>query len=284
MVLNINKGKIIHINEHQLSVIKESIDEVNDLYNSKRPDSSCPFMDKVYGNGFTLVEMLQYDDFSERVEYAAEHLPVIGYGKRRGVFVLNDKLALKLTLGEHRWQSKNEYDSALLLGNLSDLLPRILYEARDFSWCICERAEALTEAKCQKILGLTIYYNDEGEPSLQGFQLWAETQGRQKSRQSSWKMGYYEQDSHNHSYYMELYKKNPWFKKWVELERSQRADTEYGTDLSLGGGDFRAENLGVVKRGGKETVVLIDAGFVKPYDTRKLSQRYGIQSPTIGEL
>ena len=272
--------KRIYLTESQL----KRICEVNDIYNSQRNDEDYAILDKVFGHGFTLREMTKYNDFEDRVEYASEHLPEINSGKRRAVFALNDKYVLKMTLGDHRYQSKNEYDASLLM-NTSSLMPRIYHEARDFSWAIVERARPLTDNDCQRILGLNIYAdeNSDGaiEPSLQGFQIWAETQSRQKSRQSRSKLSFIDRESYNFPLYAKLAATNPWFKEWMKLERSQRADTEYGVDLSLGGYDFRGENLGVVNRNGKDTIVLIDGGFVKPYDTRKLKSKFNIDSPGV---
>lgn len=251
------------------------IREINDIYNGKIQDKDCPFLNKVFDNGFTIAEMLQYNSPDERCRYASTHLRCIGHGLRRVVFDLG-KYVLKLTRGEHRYQSKNEYDTNLLSGEFSELFPHTIYQSRDFSWSIVEKVEPITNDKCQQILGVDLTSHSPNIPSIEGFQLWAETKARQVSRQSPNKVRMVNRQDND--VYAKLLKTNPWFKALYRLELSQRSNLDYGTDLNPSGTDFTPSNLGVATRNGKECVVILDAGFIKPFDTRKIEKKYGIKS------
>lgn len=275
----------------QRFLIENSVEEVNDIYNGNIQDRDCPFFNKVWNNGFTIAEMVQYDDPDDRIDYAYNHLDYLGSGIRRCAFKLNDKYVLKLAKGWHRFQTKNEYDTDLLLSGKYDLFPRIIYQSRDFTWTISEYARPLQgDGECEKLLGIPLWSQAESDPSLEGFQLWAETRGRQASREKITHLHQNDVPMNANAYmmnvkyaenkypcddiYYSLTKTNPWFKQLFELERHSRGDLRFGTDIAHGGGDFQGNAFGVVNRNGKPTVVFMDAGFIKPFDILKTQAKY----------
>jgi len=290
--------KIIRLTEDKLyDIIKNSVtrilkeneqSEINDIYNSKNVigmENNNPLLDKNWGNGFSLRQFVNIRNISDRIDYCYETLKPIGEGQRRACFLLNDKYVLKITTGSHRYQSKNEYDSTLLFNNGIDLFPRIYYQSPDFTWSIVEYARPMTEQDCQNILGLPLFGLNPNTPSVEGFQLWAETKARQPKTQLKKKpYKYYASQKNNcDTIYNKLAKEHPWFKQLYKLEISQRNDLEHGTDLTDGCGGIQ-EALGIVKRNGKDTIVIRDIGFIKPFDTRKIKRKYGIDSPQVPEI
>lgn len=254
-------------------IINESINnyiikEVNNVYNknARLNDETCPFLDKVFGDGFTIREMLQYNTAYDRIDYASEFLESLGSGVRRTCFKLNDKYVLKLTNGNHRWQSKNEYDTALLMSGGYDIFPRVIYQSQDFTWSINEYARPISDNECESILGMPMESNDPSEPSLEGFQMWAETKAR-RSKQSRYKQRMVN-DGGCENYYINMMKRQPFLQTLYKLEQHQSNDLDYGTDLNPTGNDFRPSNLGVVDRNGKPTIVLLDGGFIKPFPVK----------------
>ena len=261
-------GHRITINESQFHLF---INEINDIYSGLNSDSKCPYLNKVFGNGFTLRKMLRYDDFTDRIDYASKHLKILGRGKRRTAFILNDSMILKLSNGSHTFQTQNEYNFALTQN--IDIMPRIIYQSSDFSWTIMEKAEPLSDSMCREILGMPLYAEDYDTPSLEGFQLWAETVAREKSRQQPSKLRM-QPNKEVETMYRNLVNTNDWFRKLYKLEFSQRGDLNFGTDINPSGFDFRGENLGVVNRDGRKEIVLLDGGFLAPWgDVRKLPSK-----------
>lgn len=290
--------KVIRLTENNLyKIIKNSVKrilkendqfEINDIYNSKNltdMENSNPLLNKDWGNGFSLRQFVNIRDIDSRIRYCYNTLQSIGEGKRRACFFLNNKYALKITKGNHRYQTKNEYDTSLLMNGI-DIFPRIIYQSPDFTWSIVEYARHMTEKDCQNILGLPISSLKANVPSLQGFQLWAETKGRQPSRQKHHYPSSYDAMQRNNcdAIYSKLAKEHPWFKQLYKLEISQRGDLDFGTDLNNGAYGLRKDAFGVVNRNGKDTIVISDIGFVKPFDTRKIKKKYGIDSPQVPEL
>ena len=260
---------------------EELIKEINDIYNGS---SSIPqsLLNKKWGS-FSLREMLEYDTARERINYCNNTLKRLGSGQRRIVYQLNDKYVLKVTRGSHRFQSKNEYDTAALMSDRLDIFPRVLYTSPDFTWSINEYAKPIDDAACQRILGIPLLQKDTNTPSLEGFQLWAETKARQNSRDAnSFKQNMVKRNGCE-AIYENLIKTNKWFKLLYRLELSQRGDTTYGTDLNPFGYEFQYDNLGVVNRNGKEMIVILDSGFIKPFDTRKLKSKHNIDSYQIND-
>jgi len=290
--------KIIRLTEDKLyDIIKNSVtrilkeneqSEINDIYNSKNVigmENNNPLLDKNWGNGFSLRQFVNIRNISDRIDYCYETLEPIGQGKRRACFFLNNKYVLKITKGDHRYQTKNEYDTSLLMNGI-DIFPRIIYQSPDFTWSIVEYARPMTEEDCQTLLGLPISSLRPNEPSLQGFQLWAETKARQPKRQiDNYPSSYYAVEKHNcDAIYSKLAKEHPWFKQLYKLENSQRGDLDFGTDLNNGAYGLREDAFGVVNRNGKDMIVISDIGFIKPFDTRKIKRKYGIDSPQVPEI
>lgn len=262
------------------NIRKFLVSEVNDIYNGNGilSDRNCPFLNKEFDNGFKISDMLSYENASDRIRYAESKLENIGSGKRRTAFKLNDNYVLKLTNGNHRWQTKNEYDTELLMSGRFPLFPRVIYQSEDFTWTISERARPLRNGDCERIIGMPMYSNGYDEPSLEGFQLWAETKGRGMSNQSARRLNDMPDDDVC-AYYERLSKTNPWFKALLGLETHQRNDIDYGTDLNTDDDGFRGENLGVVNRDGKDTIVLLDSGFIKPFSIRHAIKAKGMEKP-----
>lgn len=276
----INENKLNQIIKEVISkILKENLDyEINDIYNGKMKDSDNPLLNKVWDNGFTLAEMLKSDDPMHRINYASSKLKYIGSGARRTTFILNDKYILKLANSENRYQTKNEYDSALLMTDRNDIFPRLVYQSNDFSWSIYERAYPLNDSTCYEILGIPLNSYNFSEPSLESFQLWAETKAKQYKNQEGLKNAIVRRGPDD-SVYISLMKSHPFLKQLLNVERISRGN-DLGTDLNDNGA-FRRDNLGYVIRNGKKHIVILDAGTIKPFDTRKLKDKYGIESMQV---
>lgn len=244
------------------SLTENEMGEYNDVYHSKvLNDENCPLLDKVFGNGFTIREMLnKFYDFEDRINYACKYLEPLGKGIRRTVFALDDKYVLKLTNGSHTYQTQNEYNFSTC-GNV-DILPRIIYQSQDFTWSVIERAFPLTDDLCEKILGVDLYDYDEDIPSLDGFQKWAEA-----------KANHEDIDRETDIMYGNLLHTNPFFEKLYKVENLQRG-ADLGSDLRSFG-ILRGDNLGVVNRNGNLEVVFVDGGFLSHWggDIRKLPNK-----------
>lgn len=241
------------------------ISEVNDVYHqNKLTDDNCPFLNKEFGNGFRISDMIKQNTAMGRIDYASQYLQCLGQGKRRTVFKLNDKLILKLTNGNHRYQTKNEYDTELLMSEKFKLFPKIYYQSKDFTWTISEFVQPLDSSTAEQILGMPLEaHGDFTEPSLEGFQAWAETMARRRY-QDPYTANRRQPNDECAKVYKNLLKSNEWFKALYNLEIHQKHDKNYGTDL-FDGCSFRPENLGVVDRGGKPWIVILDSGFIMPF-------------------
>ena len=270
-VIRLTENKLYKIIRNTVKRILKENDqsEINDIYNSKNltdMENTNPLLNKVWGNGFTLKRLISFKTYEDRIDYCKQTLDFVGSGERRVCFRLNDKYVLKVTRGEHRWQTKNEYDTTFLMNGI-DIFTHTIYQSPDFTWSIVEYARPMTEEDCERILGIPQDGLNPNEPSLQGFQLWAQTKGRQKQKQlDRFPYSYYAVQKNNcEEFYRKLAKEHPWFKQLYKLEISQRSNLLQGTDLNDFDSGLRTSAFGVLKRNGKDTIVISDFGFIKPF-------------------
>jgi hypothetical protein len=191
---------------------------------------------------FSFEEIDNLDSYDEKINYANGHLEIISNetGDTRVCFLLNEDKILKLAKDEEGLISNNveKYYSDTKWSKLVEVFD---YD-QDFFWIVCERSEPIDEERFEKITGIDI---DKFYQNLYVNRIWkfmSGATGIQEQKESDTEFDGFLRESRLNGISKEI------------LEKSE----ELGFDTS----DIPIiENLGLLKRGGKEEIVIRNYGM-----------------------
>lgn len=188
---------------------------------------------------FSFEELENCESYLEKIDYAKQHLELLGEGISRNVFVLDEKRVIKFAKNEdgifENNVEKNYSDSNW------ERLARVLEYDEDFMWVVCEKSSPITEESFEQMTGINMddFYNHlymhrmikmmpsgDSPPSGYDLNLFIETKLKDAEKNK------------------------------LSKEINQKSD-----ELGFFTGDIpRLDNLGIMERNGKPEIVIVDYG------------------------
>ena len=228
-------------------------------------------------DGFSFDVLDSIEDLDEKDAYCRKYLgEPVGHGVARNVYDFDEETVLKLNFGSFHYNSnKTEWNNVAKLSKRFDIFPKYYKHADDFSWIICESVIPLQPYDCNIILGIPFSIDDDmnwdnwkenykqyitqeicNNVSLIGFVYWAAERSWNKKFFINSIKQYFNDFTEKYikkveNKYMLLMqgKHGEWFKKLYDYIINCK-----------GYPDLHKGNFGIVRRNGKETIVIIDCG------------------------
>lgn len=226
-------------------------------------------------DAFSIEKLMQFSG-AQRYYAAVKMLgEPFAFGTSRCVFDIDDETVLKMAIGEGevywndecgRQQNENEYNVFLKAGK-SPIVPNIIYVSSDYSMIICERVLPAEEVDFERYLGMVFereYRQNSSKRTSEkdpiGYDKYFGDSLKKPNEIS------YDYSFRDISYYIEeVYVMKDGFKKsreeeviknnwWLTQFKKLTAKTGMADTDSL-------NNFGIVKRGNKEMLVVLDAGM-----------------------
>jgi hypothetical protein len=231
---------------------------------------------EAYSEGFSFEELTMIgngqfageDNTEEQFEYCCKYLgEPLDSGSSRVVFQLNDHFVLKLAIGfEGFMQNEREYKVTIAAN--SELLAKVVYCSEDYSFLVSEYVIPARSEDLEYILGIPysdVYYQrtkkkeeplskNNGDKEI-GFDKYFKDikRYRQKSDVSFLDILAYisgkRYDQSLSEKYDKIINNTPWLKKFSSLVKQYKLED-----------DLYLSNFGIVNRGGKPMIVILDSG------------------------
>ena len=186
---------------------------------------------ETYPAGWDMDEFKKLNSFEKRIKYCNTHLTKLGFGSSRIVYKIDDEKALKLAKNR-KGLAQNELEIILSnSSNLDGIVAETFDHSEDNSWVEMELAKELTPDLFKQITGLD--WNDYIE-NIEIHYKYVNSNSNNKSREDFWY-------------------------------------NDFALDMFILIGDYmgtipvgdlmKTSSYGVVKRNGKDKIVLVDYGL-----------------------
>lgn len=199
---------------------------------------------------FSYEELNRFDSFDDKVQYCESHLTNVGNGSSRAVFKLDDKKVLKVAKDE-KGVAQNKHEATAV--SLS-IFAKVFNVADDHSWIEMEAATIPTKEDINRVFGIDY----EDFCSIVSYMTnkcgISEVLGGSSDREFLEKYDVFQTPYETESGMTEAcwtYLGGMWL--WLCTKPSF---VEYWESIQL-------DNLGIVMRGGVETIVIVDFGVNK---------------------